>query len=93
MELEPLTNCLLVFSEKVPAARACLASFLAASRQCLKERDQAGLNITLDMVDSAIEYTCHRDGDRVARKYLQNCQIIFSRAKYILVSWGGLRNK
>ena len=66
MELEPLTNCLFVFSEKVPAARACLASFLAVSRQCLKERDQAGLNITLDMVDSAIQFTCHRDGDRVA---------------------------
>ena len=66
MELEPLTNCLFVFSEKVPAARACLASFLAVSRQCLKEKDQAGLNITLDMVDSAIQFTCHRDGDRVA---------------------------
>ena len=53
---------------KIPAARDCLARFLGVSRQCLKERDQAGLNVTLDMVDSAIEFTCHRDGDRVACK-------------------------
>lgn len=51
---------------QVPTARDCLARFLAVSRQCLKERDQGGLNVTLDMVDSAIEFTCHRDGDRVA---------------------------
>ena len=53
----------------MPTARDCLARFLAVSRQCLKERDQGGLNVTLDMVDSAIEFTCHRDGDRVACKY------------------------
>ena len=48
------------------------------SRQCLKERDQAGLNITLDMVDSAIQFTCHRDGDRVACKYFSSLLIISS---------------
>ena len=54
---------------KIPAARDCLARFLGVSRQCLKGRDQPGLNVSLDMVDSAIEFTCHRDGDRVACKY------------------------
>jgi len=50
----------------IPAARDCLARFLGVSRHCLKEREQAGLNVTLDMVDSAIQFICHRDGDRVA---------------------------
>ena len=54
---------------RIPAARDCLARFLRVSRQCLKGRDQAGLNVSLAMVDSAIEFTCHREGDRVACKY------------------------
>lgn len=53
-------------NENVPAARDCLSSFLSVSRNCLEERDQAGLNVTLQMVDSAIEFSCHRDGDRMA---------------------------
>ena len=53
-------------SDHVPAARECLASFLAASAPCLAEEERPGLNVTLDMVDSAIQFTCHRDGDRVA---------------------------
>ena len=58
-------------SAHIPAARDCLARFLGVSRHCLKEREQAGLNVTLDMVDSAIQFICHRDGDRVACEYQQ----------------------
>jgi len=50
----------------VGAARACLQSFLEVSQQCLKEEDRPGLNVTLHMVDRAIEFTCHNAGDRIA---------------------------
>jgi len=50
----------------VGAARACLQSFLEVSQQCLKEEDRPGLNVTLQMVDRAIEFTCHNAGDRIA---------------------------
>ena len=55
-----------MFSVRVPAARDCLASFIRVSSECLEEeRDQAGLNISQQMVDRAIEFLCHRDGDRI----------------------------
>jgi len=53
-------------SDHVPAARECLADFLAVSSLCLPQQKRSGLNVTLAMVDSAIEYACHRDGDRIA---------------------------
>jgi len=53
-------------SDHVPAARECLADFLSVSALCLPEESRAGLNVTLSMVDSAIQYACHRDGDRIA---------------------------
>jgi len=52
--------------DEVPAVRECLASFFSVSEQCLTERDRPGLNISLAMVDSAIEFTCHNQGDRIA---------------------------
>jgi len=50
----------------VAAARSCLQSFLSVSQYCLKEKDRPGLNVTLQMVDSAIDFTCHNAGDRIA---------------------------
>jgi len=50
----------------VPAARECLVDFLSVSALCLTEQDRPGLNVSLAMVDSAIEFICHNDGDRVA---------------------------
>ena len=52
--------------DHVSAARGCLQSFLEVSQQCLREEDRPGLNVTLHMVDSAIEFTCHNSGDRIA---------------------------
>jgi len=52
--------------EHVSAARECLQDFLEVSQYCLKERDRPGLNVTLQMVDSAIDFTCHNAGDRIA---------------------------
>ena len=40
----------------MPAARECLASFLAASAPCLAEEERPGLNVTLDMVDSGLQF-------------------------------------
>jgi hypothetical protein len=50
----------------VAVARGCLQQFLEVSQQCLSEEDRPGLNVTLQMVDSAIEFTCHNAGDRIA---------------------------
>jgi len=50
----------------VGAVRSCIESFLDVSQQCLKEEDRPGLNVTLHMVDSAIEFACHNAGDRIA---------------------------
>jgi len=50
----------------IPAARSCLQSFLEVSQQCLRPQDRPGLNVTLRMVDQAIAFTCHRQGDRIA---------------------------
>ena len=55
-------------SDHVPAARECLASFLAASAPCLAEEERPGLNVTLDMVDTGLTFACHGDGDRIARE-------------------------
>jgi len=52
--------------EPVQKLRSCLENFLAISHQCLHEEDRAGLNITLQMVDAAINFTCHQSGDRIA---------------------------
>jgi len=52
--------------DQVSAARICLQSFLEVSQQCLREEDRPGLNVTLQMVDSAIEFACHHSGDRIA---------------------------
>ena len=48
------------------AARFCLQKFLEVSQLCLREEDRPGLNVTLQMVDSAIAFTCHNSGDRIA---------------------------
>eukprot|EP00088_Acartia_fossae_P005855 TRINITY_DN12656_c0_g2_i1.p1 TRINITY_DN12656_c0_g2~~TRINITY_DN12656_c0_g2_i1.p1 ORF type:complete len:192 (+),score=51.69 TRINITY_DN12656_c0_g2_i1:1401-1976(+) len=46
--------------------RKCLENFLQASHQCLKEEDRVGLNVTMAMVDAAIDFACHNSGDRIA---------------------------
>jgi len=50
----------------VKRLRGCLQRFLTISHQCLHEKDRVGLNITLKMVDAAINFTCHKAGDRIA---------------------------
>ena len=57
-----------IFSSRdhVSAARTCLQKFLEVSQRCLRKEDRPGLNVTLQMVDSAIAFTCHNSGDRIA---------------------------
>jgi len=50
----------------VNKTRPCLKDFLKASRRCLKTEDKPSLDITLRMIDSAIEFMCQNDGDRIA---------------------------
>ena len=65
-------------SDHVPAARECLASFLAASAPCLAEEERPGLNVTLDMVDTGLTFACHGDGDRIARELSFSYLFLFS---------------
>lgn len=52
--------------DPVKNTRPCIENFLEASRRCLRTEDRAGLNITLGMIDSAIDFMCHNSGDRIA---------------------------
>ena len=61
--------------DPVRDTRPCLEAFLEASRLCLdpskaneQSNDDRGLNMTMSMVDAAIEFICHNNGDRLARK-------------------------
>ena len=73
------------FRNHVGAARACLQSFLEVSQHCLKEEDRPGLNVTLQMVDSAIDFTCHNAGDRIACKIIKNLTF-FSVLQFFFLS-------
>lgn len=48
--------------------RPCIRDFLEVSRRCLGSKDKTGLNITLNMIDAAIDFVCHNSGDRLACK-------------------------
>ncbi len=48
--------------------RPCIENFLSVSRQCLKPRERPGLNVTLRMIDAAVDFICYNNGDRLARK-------------------------
>lgn len=50
----------------VVRGRKCLEKFLEISHRCLHAEDRSGLNVTLEMVDAAINFTCHNSGDRIA---------------------------
>ena len=50
--------------------RPCIIDFFETSRRCLPSNDKIGLNITVNMIDAAIDFLCHRGGDRLARKLL-----------------------
>ena len=55
-------------SEPVKKTRPCVVDFLDVSRACLKPRERPGLNVTLRMIDAAVEFICHNNGDRLACK-------------------------
>jgi len=59
--------------EPVNKTRPCIENFLKASRRCLRAKDQAGLDIALNMIDSAIEFMCHNSGDRIAVSIDRSC--------------------
>jgi len=52
--------------EPVAKTRPCIIDFFETSRRCLPSNDKIGLNITVNMIDAAIDFLCHRGGDRLA---------------------------
>jgi hypothetical protein len=62
----------------ISAVRGCLKNFLEVSRLCLRPQERPGLNVSLNMVDSAIRFVCHNSGDRIARKVYTGCPTVKS---------------
>lgn len=56
----------------VEKTRPCLVDFLKVSRNCLRTKDQPSLDITLEMIDAAIDFMCHNRGDRIALFMAEN---------------------
>jgi len=52
--------------EPVAKTRPCIIAFFETSRRCLPSNDKIGLNITVNMLDAAIDFLCHRGGDRLS---------------------------
>eukprot|EP00095_Tigriopus_kingsejongensis_P009200 maker-scaffold299_size217019-snap-gene-1.32 protein:Tk09200 transcript:maker-scaffold299_size217019-snap-gene-1.32-mRNA-1 annotation:"27 kda hemolymph" len=53
--------------QPVAQTRPCVENFLEVSRHCVGiDEDRNGLNITMKMVDAAVNFICHNNGDRLA---------------------------
>jgi len=50
----------------VQKTRPCIVDFLESSRHCLRSKDREGINVTMKMIDAAIDFVCHNSGDRMA---------------------------
>ena len=59
----------LFFRAPVEKTRPCVVDFLKVSRRCLRSKDKPSLDITLHMIDAAIDFMCHNRGDRIACKH------------------------
>ena len=58
----------LLFRVPVQKTRPCIADFLESSRHCLESKDKQGINVTMKMIDAAIDFVCYNSGDRIARE-------------------------
>lgn len=56
----------------VEKTRPCVVDFLKVSRRCLRSKDKPSLDITLHMIDAAIDFMCHNRGDRIALFMAEN---------------------
>ena len=65
-------NFLLSFRTPVERVKPCIRDFLETSRLCLPEDNRDGLNVTMRMIDAAIDFVCHNSGDRLACKKEKN---------------------
>ena len=52
--------------DPVQKTRPCIIEFLEVSGHCLRSKDRESLNVTMKMIDSAIDFVCHNSGDRMA---------------------------
>jgi len=50
----------------VQKTRPCIVDFLESSRHCLQSKDKQGINVTMKMIDAAIDFVCYNSGDRIA---------------------------
>ena len=57
-----------IFRVPVQKTRPCIVDFLESSRHCLRSKDKEGINVTMKMIDAAINFVCHNSGDRMARE-------------------------
>ena len=57
------------FRKPMSETRPYIEAFLEASSRCVKAKDRSGINVTMNMIDSAVEFMCHNSGDRMACKF------------------------
>ncbi|TRY75489.1 hypothetical protein TCAL_14557 [Tigriopus californicus] len=59
--------------EPVTKTRPCIEDFLEASRGCVgDDEDRNSLNITMHMIDAAVEFVCYNNGGRLACELSQD---------------------
>lgn len=52
--------------------RPCIEDFLEVSRGCIgQDEDRNSLNITMHMIDAAVDFVCYNNGGRLACKLLR----------------------
>lgn len=53
--------------------------------RCTNDQEKQDLNVTRKVIDAGIDFVCHNDGDRIARKYA--CLFILSPLKMESFTW------
>ena len=48
----------------------CAEQMFTKVERCADEKQKQDLNVTRRVIDAGIDFVCHNDGDRIARKYV-----------------------
>lgn len=48
---------------------ACVEDMFTSLEKCMNEQERKDLQIVREAIDAGIDFVCHKDGDRIARKY------------------------
>lgn len=54
------------YCDKSPILKACITNFTDKIEHCLDEKEKESKKIILNVTDSLLEFTCYKEGDRIA---------------------------